>query len=493
MNNPVALIILIGSFQLLISLLSNGFVLSFDESIWDYIGRNWIYHHMVPYGGGVDNKSPFIFLIFGISDLMFGVNYWFPRVIGTICETIGMFYVYKIADRAAGKDAGILTLLFYGLSLLWHATGGKYVDFTETFEVMFFMMSVYKYLLASSDKDFIMSGLCSGLALDFRLTAAFGILAIVISCLKQKSIRSCWLFLAGTLGGILILLATCFLAGIKLHDLWTYGFFDNFGPGSVTSQTLSQRFESFLEKFIYSPIAIFYPLLIIYILEKKKLDLFTLWYLLAFSAISLVGIFDVVHLKDILPPLSLMAGIGTEMLLRKYRVPFTIGILFIFILFFPSTSEMLANARIILNKTKPSRVYGSVPYVNPDEGDRKLLAEWVKQHTKTTDMVLVHSYGTQIQVYSERLSPTVYFSINRTPFAKDRFYKDLNRHHPELILVPMFDEYQKWVDADQRNFVQALINKNYVLSNTFYNYKIYRICKSICANHITTNSKATAK
>jgi len=493
MNNPVALIILIGSLQLLISLLSNGFVLSFDESIWDYIGRNWICHHMVPYGGGVDNKTPFIFLIFGVSDLMFGVNYWFPRVIGTICETIGMFYVYKIADRTAGKDAGVFTLLFYGLSLLWHATGGKYVDFTETFEIMFFVMSVYKYLSARSDKDFIISGLCSGLALDFRLTAAFGVLAIVISCLKQKSIRSCWLFLTGTLSGILILLATCLLAGIKLHDLLIYGFFDNFGPGSITSQTLSQKLESFSGKFIYSPIAFFYPLLIIYVLEKKKLDLFILWYLLSLSAISLVGIFDVVHLKEILPSLSLMAGIGTEILLRKYRVPFIIASLLIIILFFPSTSELFANVRIILNKTKPSHVYGRIPYINPDEGDRKLLAEWVKQHTKTNDMVLVHSYGTQIQVYSERLSPTVYFSINRTPFAKDRFYKDLNRHHPELILVPMFDEYQKWVDPDQRNFVEALINKSYILSDTVYNYKIYRIRKLIHANHITAISNATAK
>ena len=64
-------------------------IITFDESMWHYIGRNWIRNGLVPYQGGVDNKSPLIFLIFGISDWLFGVNYWFPRLLGIAVQSTG--------------------------------------------------------------------------------------------------------------------------------------------------------------------------------------------------------------------------------------------------------------------------------------------------------------------------------------------------------------------------------------------------------------------
>jgi hypothetical protein len=66
--SPLQIIIVLALLQLLITLLTDGFVLSFDEAIWHYIGRNWFRFNLVPYAGGVDNKSPLIFAIFGLSD-----------------------------------------------------------------------------------------------------------------------------------------------------------------------------------------------------------------------------------------------------------------------------------------------------------------------------------------------------------------------------------------------------------------------------------------
>ena len=80
---PVPLIVFFTILQLLVALLSNH--LNFDEAMWQYIGRNWFRNGMVPYGGGVDNKSPLIFAVFGLSDKLFGVNCWFPRILGTVC------------------------------------------------------------------------------------------------------------------------------------------------------------------------------------------------------------------------------------------------------------------------------------------------------------------------------------------------------------------------------------------------------------------------
>jgi len=476
LTQPLSLIIFIGLLQLFVTLLSDGFVLSFDESIWHYIGRNWLRHGMTPYAGGVDNKSPFIFLIFGLSDWLFGVNYWFPRVLGTICEMIGLYFVYKIADILGGKKAGILVIPIYGLSLLWHATGGKYVDFTETFEVMFLLIAVYKSLPANSRRDWFICGLWAGLAVDFRLTAAFGVLAILLSgFLQKRTVRYQLWLLMGALAGVAILLLICFIAGIKPGDLWTYGFSDNFGAGSVTAHTIEYMLETFTARFIYSPLGLFYTLLFVYVVIQKKIDLLILWCLLSFIAIGLIGIFDVVHLKDILPSLSLINAIALTRLLQRCNIPLFWAFLLLCVLFFPSVTEQINNVRILAGKTPPQNVYGVKPYTNPSEGDRKLLAAWVKQHTRATDLVLVHSYGTQIQCYSERLSPSVYFCINRTPLAKKRFYRDMGQNRPELILVPMFDEYRKFVDPDQRDFVSKLVQQQYSLDTTLYNYKVYRL------------------
>src|SRR6185503_9226420 len=93
------LIVLLTLIQLFIALLTNGFALSSDEAMWHYIGRNWFRNGLVPYSGGVDNHSPLIFAVFGLSDKLFGVNYWFPRLLGTLCQSVGVFYIYKSATH----------------------------------------------------------------------------------------------------------------------------------------------------------------------------------------------------------------------------------------------------------------------------------------------------------------------------------------------------------------------------------------------------------
>lgn len=75
---PLQLIILFAVLQFVIAFFTDPMMLTFDESMWHYIGRNWIRNRLIPYTGGIDNKSPLIFFIFGISDWLFGVNYWFP-------------------------------------------------------------------------------------------------------------------------------------------------------------------------------------------------------------------------------------------------------------------------------------------------------------------------------------------------------------------------------------------------------------------------------
>lgn len=474
---PLQLIALFVLLQLFITLFTNGFVLSFDEAMWHYIGRNWFRNGLIPYNGGVDNKSPLIFAIFGLSDKLFGVNYWFPRVLGTIFQSVGIYYVYKIARYILGERAGIIAISLYGLSLLWHATGGKYVSYTETYEVMFTIIAVYRYISARTRADMLLSGLLAGLAFGFRFTGVVGIVAILLSCLR-KNVQYALTFCAGVMCGIAILIVAGLFAGISFDNMYTYAFADNFGLGSATYHTLLWKWQNFSNKLIFSGMVLFYPLVIGYVYVKRKLDLFLVWFILALTGICVIGIFDNVHLKELLPALSLMGAFCINYFTDRYHWPVSLVLLVILVLFLPNFSEPIRNIKNVNagNTTKASQLC-TAPFTIPDEGTRKLLGWWARDNTKPQDKVYVAGYGAQVQVYTERISPTVYFNVTQTARAKARFFDEMSTNTPEIILVPLFPQYAQLVDPDMRQFIDTLMAKKYQLQGCMYNYHVYRLRK----------------
>lgn len=490
---PLQIIILLLLLQLFVTLFTNGFVLSFDEAMWHYIGRNWFRHGLIPYSGGIDNKSPLVFAIFGLSDTLFGVNYWFPRILGTTCQSIGIYYVYKIAKHLAGNQAGILAISFYGLSLLWHATGGEYASFTETYEVMFIIIAFYWSITAQNSKDSFLSGFIAGIGLGFRISAFFCIITLFIASLS-KSKTNAFTFLAGVLSSILSVAVICIFAGIDLHNLFTYMFADNFGPGSATDHTLAWRLENLSDKFLYSPIILFYPLVLAYLFIKRKVDLFVLWLIFTFIGINVIGIYDRVHLKELLPALSLISAFAVNHLMNTYKLPVKLVMLIIWIIFFPKLLQPFDNLKKLLGRIPDSQdKYCLAPFIKPDEGSCKKLGWWVKSNTPVQEKVLVAGYGAQVQVYSERVSPTVYFNVTQTPIAKKRFFRDIRTNNPGMILIPLFSEYQRFVDQDMRIFIDTLIRKNYYLDGCMYSYNIYKIQEARAKNQEPRNSSNIKK
>jgi hypothetical protein len=474
---PLYLIISLALLQLLVTLFTNGFTLSFDEAMWHYIGRNWFRNGLVPYAGGIDNKSPLIFAIFGLSDKFFGVNYWFPRVLGTVLQSVGIYYVYKIAKHISGEQAGKLSILIYGLSLLWHSTGGRYVSYTETYDVLFIVVAFYLFLTSQNERGFFASGFMAGTGLGFRLTGFFGIITIFTGCL-QKSKRAALMFSVGVLSGIFFLAVVGFFAGIDLHNVFTYMLTDNFGPGSATDHPLSWRMANFSDKFFFSGIALFYPLITAYLFIKRRIDLFALWLIFEFVGFNMVGIYDTAHFKELLPALSLMSAFSISYLINTYKLRVKPVMLVVCIIFFPKITEPFINLKKVLRgEPGKTETYCQKPFIKPEEGYAKKLGWWIKSNTAAQDMVFVAGFGAQVQAYSERLSPTVYFNVTQTPIAKKRFYQDLDSNKPVLILIPLFSEYEQHVDPDMRQYIDYLVKKQYNLYGCMYNYNIYRIKK----------------
>jgi hypothetical protein len=476
---PIPVILLLALLQLAVSLLINGFSLSFDESIWHYIGRNWFRNGLVPYSGGVDNKSPLIFALYGISDRLFGVNYWFPKLMGTLCQSLGIYYVYRIARHAKGPRAGWIALSLYGLSLMWHSTAGKQVSLTETFEMGCIIYSFYRYFTGSKAKDYFIGGLVASLGLGFRISGFFGIMTILLVLFKKNTAHGL-AYVAGLLLGSLVLAGIALGCGIPLQELITYSFTDNFGKGSATDYSFLWKLENFTDKFFYSELPLFYPFVLGYILIRRRVDTLQLWMIMAFLGISAIGIFDRAHLKELLPPFSLMAALCIDHLISHYRLPAKPLIWVLWILFFPKLLEPWVNLKKLwVNRSVQQQGDCRQPYPKPDDEAMKNLGRWVRSQTQPGDLVLVAGYGAQVQVYSERVSPSIYFNVTQTRIAKKRFFDDLGKNKLQMILIPLFKDYGLNVGPDIRSFIDSLVSGRYDSAGCQYSYSVYRLRRGI--------------
>ena len=469
---PIRLLVLFIVLQLAVTLLTNGFTLYFDEAIWHYIGRNWFRHGLVPYTGGVDNKSPLIFAIYGLSDRLFGVNYWFPRVLGTGCQAVGLWYVYKLAGRLAGKQTGMLAMQLYGLSLLWHATNGKYVSLTETYEATGIILAVYLFLTSEKKGGWFLSGMAAAAGCAFRLTGLFGVAAIGLYSGWRRRVQGMF-FVLGFVSGILLLAGAALMAGIHLSDFVLYGIRDNFGAHSPTDHPLSWKADQLADKFFYSEMVLLYPGAIAYVLLKKKADLFACWACCVFAGICLLGMPDNAHLKDILPPLCLMNAIVIQQAIERYGLPVRPMLLILWLVFFPKTNEPLVAMKALFMSPKEKN-YCLAPYPQPDNYARKTLGRWIRASTAPQDRVLVAGDGAQVQVYSERLSPSVYFNATETDLGRQRFRDDLLAHPPALIAVPLFDAYRQNTDEGTRALIDSLVERGYYKEGCRNGYSLYR-------------------
>jgi len=474
-TKPGPLITCLFVLQLVIAMLSVNLSFTAEESMWQYIGWNWFHNGLPPYTGGVDNKTPLIFAIFGLSFKLFGVNYWFPRLLGTVCQTIGIYYLYKIADHIAGRQSALFTTTLYGLSLMWKTTGGYYVSFTETYAVMFVIAAFYNCIVAGDAKRYFLAGILAGAGFAFRFSAGFGIAAIFFYTIRKDK-KGAVLFTAGVLTSILIITALLVARGVSVQALLHNALLDNFGAGSTTDHNLSWKLTSFMDSFFYAEIILFYPFIALYFLLNKKLNFIGVWLICTFIGINVLGIYARNHFKELLPAMALLSGLAIGQLTTKYKVPFSTLLVMVWIAFFPKTIEPLANLKVLVHpQTIQSQNFCAQPYRQPDEYAEKQLGLWIKDNTVPTDRVFVAGFGARVQAYAERISLTIYFNVTQTAVAKQTLFNDLGNSKAALLAIPLFPEYKNYVQPDIRTLIDSVAGTNYNFTGCMYGYGIYRL------------------
>ena len=459
--------------QFIIAVFTHSLSFTQEEAMWQYIGRNWISNNMPPYSGGVDNKSPLIFYIFGISDWLFGNNTWFPRLIGTIIQSIGIWFLYKIVLKLAGFNAALFSITIYGLSLMWVITGGRYVSFTETYAVTFMIIAFYHAICCEKKTSFLISGVMAAVAICFRLTGIFGSFVLFLF-LVRRDYKMLLPFLLGAASAILLFYTWLYFEKISITDFIIFGIADNFGEGSVTTIPFSLQLNNFLEAFILSPLLLFYPFVLYYLLKIKKPFILTVWLALEFIGILLLGIIARNHLKHILPALSAISGISIAVISTKYTLQFKWVYVIIAFAFFPKTLEPLYGIKNIFSPQKDKGdLFCTTAILHPDPYQLKQCGFWIKNSLKPKGTVFIAGMGSQVQIYSETLSPTIYFNVTQTRIAKERLYNDFSKTKPEFVFIPTFGEYKN-ISLDLKYFIDSMVRKEYLYVNCKYGYGIYK-------------------
>ncbi|MFI5155571.1 MAG: ArnT family glycosyltransferase [Chitinophagales bacterium] len=472
---PWKWILLFGILQISVAMLTYNMSLSFDESIWYYIGRNWFRNGLVPYQGGVDNKSPLIFIIFGISDKFSGTNEWIPRIMGTVVQCLGLYYVYKMGNYLSGGKSGWIAMTIYGLTLLWPASGGKYASYTETYSVAAIVLAYYIYLISKSRSQYFLAGIFAGLGIAFRISAVFAVVALGLTAILNRPRVS--LQLIGGIGlSIFLFLLLLSLAGVNLREFLVYGIKDNFGSGSPTDHTWRWKLDNFSHHFIFSAFILFFPLLVAWFFLPARPPILFYWLLSSFVGIHFIGIYSNQHFKELLPSLALISAFVFSYFGDKWQFSHKAMLVSIWILFTPKTIEPFIAFRNIFQKKplEPDK-YCRDPKLIVNDQAKKELGLWIRAKTGNEEKVLVAGYGALVQAYAERVAPSIYFNATQTGIAISRFCTDLSQAKPALVAVPVSEEYRLMVSQNIRTAIEQLINRNYVFERCAYGYNIYRI------------------
>ena len=252
---------------------------------------------------------------------------------------------------------------------------------------------------------------------------------------------------------------------------------DNFGAGSATAHPFAWKIERFADGFFYSEIILFYPAIFCYFILVRKLDFLKAWLVSEFLGMVLLGMFDRSHFKNLLPVFSLMGAFVVDYLMENHQLPPRMVLLGIWIVFFPKTFEPLyAIKKLFISRNGH---FNTNPDSNGDDevNAKKAVGLWIRSNTGISEKVYVAGYGAEIQMYSERLSPSIYFNVTQTSFAKKRLIRDLMLDRPAMIVLPLNQRYGQTVDGDLRGFVNELITTDYQLDTCIDQYNIFRLRK----------------
>ncbi len=461
-------------FLLLISVLAsiNG-RMGNDEGIWTYIARVWVDHGLLPYSNAVDDKPAGIILLHSISYTIFGINYWFPRMLGAVSIVLTGLVLFRLNSTRYDKKAGLFAMSIFCLTMPWSMMNSHFIGQTEVFMVLFsslaFFIVLQKPHLSLSFQYTLLAGILTGLAISFKQVAGLSLIALLWILVKQEGLTKPGLTKS------FILLTGAFLSFTLIH--WPVINTENFNEyltctwlNPTIYPSFFWRIPNFFDAFITSRIALFYPFLLFGWVYKDKIggshnmNKLSIWLFLAFIGVNISGFYYGHQFSQLLPALSLILGITTAFAINQFSKPFKPIFLATVALFIPYSS-LIGNASDILSSGKSLRS----SFLNQLNGNTKAKAvgKWI---SKKNDCDYIFNYGVKnnaILSYSGKKSASRLLSPRRSVEKQKQILRDLNEKQPQYIV-------KRTGMSNQYEVIDKYVKSHYAIDFTHHKWQIFK-------------------
>ncbi len=479
LTNPLTILVIIFVYTMLVAFRQK---MAIDEGIWNYVARMWLYFDLPPYSGSVENKTPGIFYIFALSNYLFGLNVWFPKMVEIAIKMSGAYMVYLITRKLYDRTSAVFSMLIFGLIMSSGLVDAVAV-YTESFMIFFSCCSFFMLISAQNFKSkggymwgIFLSGTMIGFAIAFKQIALATTLSLFIFYLTlNKELRSrfrnplkdCFVGLTGILTATAISIVPLLISGTDIKSYWECAWQLLLYSGESVRQ---QRVFKFMNAWNHPEMLSLYALSFLFMVHRKKLIMrkvpfwgLTAWLFFDFLAVNASGKYFLHHIQQLIPSLSICAGIMISVFVQsrlideKIRNKRILQIIVYIIL-------IMTPYRTIIKYTQQKTIF-----FDQDIHSRNLkeIGLWIKDHTITKDYVLIYSRNCAVaQVYSERRSPSRHFSrmFLNSPVFVDELKKDIRKNKPKYILIKQSAEYTKGLRR---------LLAGYRLECELYNHLIY--------------------
>lgn len=313
-----------------------------DEGIWHYMGFTWAEHGVPPYHGTVDNKPPGMSLLYALSYKTFGISFVPVRVAGLFCCVIATLALFVTSGMLFNRRAAYFTAIIFGATQAWQSVDGWFLSCTENFLIactsLTAIVFAHPFFRYHRSLGAVSIGLLLGVALSFKQSAAFSVLAasIIFLIASRKSFasaRACILRIsvAGVvcICTVALFLLPLYLSGVTLAEYGECVWSLLIEPGTSSAPDIRWRLDSFVRTWT-GPLQIYYILFLAVPAttlwsaaagSEKYLVLRSLviWLVVEFLAVNSSGVTHPHQVRQLLPPLALIAGAVIDDLMRERR------------------------------------------------------------------------------------------------------------------------------------------------------------------------------
>ena len=387
--------------------------------------------------GGVDNKPPGVFWVYSLTFRMFGA-YQMTAVhaVGFVAIAATCVLLYLIAHDLAGRRAGLLAALFYGLLT---AAGNPRLLATNTEVLMMLPLSASVLLMLR--RKWFLSGLLLVAAGAFRQSAAINLLLVpfgiawLASSRPQAIARFALGVVAGLIAGALLLTTTSSIEGFWR---WTVQTLTGYASASWSPAYVWSRARDSVVPFVLDGAVMWIAALALATRWRgleARIKLTVLWLIVAMAGSLAGGHLSWHYFIQTMGPLAVLAAIAFDrfQLRRLVAAASVVGI------------AVPVAAWFAFDLTADPLTYDFSPPVP----QHQQVADYVAAHTSPSDRVFIWGDWPAVYVESDRVMASRFPGFLRgfdrgsdvppnnwdtAPAVWPLLQSDLDAHPPALIV-----------------------------------------------------------